>query len=359
MSYPIPRDTFYDNEDGDTRQLNLSVTFVNHTAIPADYWLQFDPRRQLLYGLASEKDAEALGAAGKEFVLVARDEEDKEEYDAFDVLIDTESQPVVQQLSIRTQNDYIAFSSNVSQRLELLDKIATYYDDADVSNIRVLSVSSGSVVFVWTNDSLPTAECDVEKTDYVSNKVLLADGEVNSDFKSALLPEFPVLAASEARLGACNSTGVTPTEPLLGVVSRSAGDLWYRHVLTGVLFVLIVIIVAIFLVWYFRRKRPKPFRPEKRTFKKRKPIILDPEIELKEFPGKPLVLPNDDPSQPPSYMSETSLDRSPRYYSDEDEEDYGKRSPSPPMYEPPPPFYPTFEEPRSCPPPTYKLPPMY
>ena len=365
LDYPIPNDTFYDREDrADAWQLSLRVTHLDNKPIPSDYWLQFDAEERRLYGLPSEKDAEVLGDRGEEFVLVASDSQGKEGYDAFDVYINPDSRPVAQRLSVTTNNNYTRFSADVTQRLQLLDKIATYYGDADNSNIRVLGTAPGSVIFVWTNDSLPTtSECDVERADYIASKVVLEDGAVNPAFVRALEPEFPVVTASEARLGVCNASEVKPTDPVLGRVSQSAGELWYMFVLTGLLVAVLFIIIAVLLVRHLRRKKPKPFKPEKRTYKKRKPIILDPEIELKTFPGKPLVLPNDDPSQPPSYLSETSLDRSPHYYYSDDEEeedevDFGKKNPSPPSYEAPPPFY-ADEEPRSKPPPTYALPPLF
>ena len=56
----------------------------------------------------------------------------------------------------------------MTQRLQLLDKIVSYYGDADNCNIRVHSTAPGSVIF----DSLPTMpECDVKRADYIASKV--------------------------------------------------------------------------------------------------------------------------------------------------------------------------------------------
>ena len=181
-------------------------------------------------------------------------------------------------------------------------------------------------------------------------------GSSGCEIKQWYLQGFPVESASQQRLGVCNGTDEgTPLPP--GAQSTQDEDLWYKHVLVGVLVVFVVVVLAVLLIWYCRRRRPKPSN-EKRTFKKRKPIVLGPEIELKPIPGKPLVLPDDDPSLPPSYISETSLNK-PVYSDDEDEVDYGKRSPSV-VYEPPPPFHATLaDDPRNSPPPAYFMPPMY
>ena len=355
LYFTIPDDTFYDVEDrATTRGLSLSVSLANGTSIPTDYWLQFNYMSQTIYGLPLSEHVPS-GVTGEGFLLRAQDSQGAEALDAFEVFVVPSEKPIVQELKVRTTNDFIAFSRNVSERLLLLKKIAEYYGDSDSSLIRVLNFTSGSVVMAWTNDSLRTDACDVEKLDYVENKLLLPDGQVREEFRDAL-PEFPVESASQQRFGVCNGTDEGTPLPL-GAQSTEDENLWYKHVLVGVFVVFVVFVLAVLLIWYYRRRRPKPSN-EKRTFKKRKPIVLGPEIELKPIPGKPLVLPDDDPSLPPSYISETSLNK-PVYSDDEDEMDYGKRSPSV-VYEPPPPFHATLaDDPRNSPPPAYLMPPLY
>lgn len=359
LHYTIPDDTFYDREDrANTRNLSLSMTLANGSVIPEDFWLQFDSKSQTINGLPLHTHVPD-GIMGEVLVLRAQDSRGAEALDAFEVLVIPSEKQVVQELKIRITNEFVVFNRDVAQRLLLLKKIAAYYGDADESNIRVLSFASGSVIVTWTNDSLPTDRCDEERVQYVADKIL-SNGEVKSEFRDAL-QGFPVVSASEERLGVCNgSYPVVTDQPIVPGEQQSQmeEDLWYKHVLVGVLVVLILIVLAVLLIWYYRRRRPKPSN-EKRTFKKRKPIILGPEIELKPIPGKPLVLPDDTPSFPPSYISETSLDK-PVSFDDEDEEDYGKRSPGV-KYEPPPPFYRALadDNPRHSPPPAYQLPPMY
>lgn len=334
------------------------MTLANGSSIPTDFWLQFDIVSQTLNGLPLNEHVPD-GILGQVLVLRARDNNSAEAFDAFEVLVVPSETPVVQELRVRITNEFATFNRDVALRLALLKKIAVYYDDADESKIRVLTFSPGSVIMTWTNDSLPTDSCDEEKLQYVTNKILLPNGEVREEFRDAL-EGFPVVSASEERFGVCNGSFIVPTEIPIDPAakqSREEEKLWYKHVLIGLLIVLVIIVLAVLLIWYYRRRRPKP-SSEKRTFKKRKPIVLEPEIELKPIPGKPLVLPDDDPSFPPSYISETSLNK-PTYSDDEDEEDYGKRSPSV-MYEPPPPFYPALnDDPRNSPPPAYLMPPMY
>ena len=351
----IPDDTFYDSEDqATTRHLSLSVVFASGENIPSDFWLQFDNKTQTIYGLPLNAHVRS-GVSGESLVLRARDSQGAEAFDAFELLVVPSEKPVVQELTLRISNDFRIFISNVSQRLLLLEKIAAFYGDSDSSQIRVLNFTAGSVIIKWTNDSLPTDTCDEEKVLFIADRIL-EGGEVKEEFKEALR-DFPVENATQIRMGVCegNQLGGETTIAPAQQSRIEENNLWYKHVLTGLLFVLIILVLVAILVWYRRRRRPKPHN-EKRTFKKRKPIILGQEIELVPMASKPIVLPADDPSQPPSYLSETSLDKP---MSSDDEEDYGKRSPSI-RYQSPPPFHtaPT-EDPRSSPPPAYTMPPMY
>lgn len=332
------------------------MTLANGSSIPTDFWLQFDIASQTINGLPLDEHVPD-GILGQVLVLRARDNNSAETFDAFEVLVVPSETPVVQELKVRITNEFATF--NLALKLALLKKIAAYYDDADESKITVLTFSPGSVIMTWTNDSLPTDKCDEEKLQYVTNKMLLPNGEVREEFREALRG-FPVVSASQERFSVCNGSFIAPTETPIDPARKEARveeHLWYKHVLVGLLIVVIIVVLAALLIWYCRRRRPKPLE-EKRTFKKRKPIVLGPEIELKPLPGKPLVLPDDDPSLPSSYISETSFNK-PTYSDDEDEEDYGKRRPSV-VYEPPPPFYPPQDDyPRNSPPPAYLMPPMY
>lgn len=53
--FTIPEETFYDKEDGNTRQLRIGF-FKDSEILPADYWIQFDNENQYLYALPTEDD---------------------------------------------------------------------------------------------------------------------------------------------------------------------------------------------------------------------------------------------------------------------------------------------------------------
>lgn len=362
--YSISEDVFHD-EDGNTRNLTLTLKRVNEEFIAEelgdDFWLVFDANKQLMYGLPMEKDIPSDPERGVKFLLAAKDSAGLIGYDVFEIMIRKTSMSYTQSLSVRLDNNYTAFERNISQRLDLVSRISGYYGDSDTSQVRVLSYSQGSILFSWTNDSLPTDVCNTTQVNYVAEKVVGKDG-VTLTFKEYLSPEYIVTNANRTLSGVCNATTFAPPVVPDKVVGTEPSGLWEKHVLPGIIVAIIIIIIAVILLLLFlRRRRAEPADPEKRTYKKRKPIILEPEMEMKPRSGKPLILENDELSQPPSYMSEMSLDRTLYYDSDDyDEEDY-KPTPSrsSPVYETPPPEYNVPQEPLEKPPPVYKLPPTF
>lgn len=370
FAYIIPVDTFHDSEDGDTRRLNLTLFQVIEARarpIPANFWLAFNAANQTINGLPMEKDIPdpANREIGVKFLLNARDSHGAVAYDVFEILIaSAQNIAYTQSLTVTLNNNFTAFNNDVTQRLYLLSKISSYYKDPDSSQIRLMSYKEGSIVVTRANNSLPTDECNKEKLNQIAEVVTTNSG-VTTGFKEYLSPDFEATNAQRTFSGVCTqpSTTSAPFITAKNVATEPSG-LWEKHVIPGIVVAIILIILAILLICFIRRRRAKPSDPEKRTYTKRKPIILEPEMEMKPVPSKPLILENDSPvSYPPSYLSEPSLYKSPSGYYDNhvrdfDEEDNRLTPPRhSPVYETPPPSYVQPEELEEPPPPPYILPP--
>lgn len=369
FTYVIPADTFHDSEDGDTRHLNLTLFHVVEARarpIPTNFWLTFNSVNQTINGLPMEKDIPdpANPEVGVKFLLNARDSHGAVAYDVFEILIaSSQNWAYTQSLTVTLNNNYTAFANDVTQRLNLLNKISRYYKDADTSQIRLLSYKEGSIVVSWANNSLPTNECNQENLNRIAEVITTSNG-VTTGFKEYISPDFEATNAERTFRGVC--LGSTTSAPIITAknVATEPSGLWEKHVIPGVVVVIILIILAILLICFIRRRRAKPSDPERKTYTKRKPIILEPEMEMKPIPSKPLILENDSPvSYPPSYLSESSLYKSPSGYYDNHEGDFDEednRLTPPrhsPVYETPPPSYVQPEELEEPPPPPYMLPP--
>lgn len=68
--FPIPPDTFYDHEDGNSTHLTLEIKSVNEYPSGPESWLQFNMTHQILYGYPLELDFQY---SPQEFILCATD----------------------------------------------------------------------------------------------------------------------------------------------------------------------------------------------------------------------------------------------------------------------------------------------
>lgn len=72
LVFKVPRDTFWDPEDGSGRNMKMSLFTSDRKSLGADYWLQFDSKNQEFYGIPLEED---LNQAGKEYQLEVTDKD--------------------------------------------------------------------------------------------------------------------------------------------------------------------------------------------------------------------------------------------------------------------------------------------
>ena len=68
----VPRNTFYDKRDGDTRKLKLSLLYVNGSTLFIDNWVQIT-ETQRVYGILTEVIKQNAPLGGYEYLLMASD----------------------------------------------------------------------------------------------------------------------------------------------------------------------------------------------------------------------------------------------------------------------------------------------
>ena len=92
----------------------------------------------------------------------------------------------------------------VERRLEVAARIASAFGDRDPGRIMVTNIQSGSVIYSWTNSTVPAGPpCPVEDIRRLAERVIdPADGSTNPDFAAAMYP-IPVKRAEFRPLGAC------------------------------------------------------------------------------------------------------------------------------------------------------------
>ena len=351
----VPIDTFHDREDGNTRNLVLNCLDRNLEPLPRSSWLQFNSTTQTLYGLALDSQVKQIKVSS-EYFLVARDRDGNKAYDAFSIDLRENDETLAVMFTVRiTKTSLKIFDQDLSNVLLLVKNIASYYGDEDESMVRVISVNRGSVLFTWSNVTVQT--CNKDLISQLALKVIAREGYIHPAFQNALLPAFVAEDIYENRTGPCifpNTTDVT----LIARVSSLDRSLWLKYFLPGVVIGILIIVIAVTCFIVRRHTGVKVLDADKQIFKKRKPIILDEELELSTFSGKPIELP-DDSLTPIRFPKETSLTNP-----DDDNENCSQRpspTPSAPLYQGLPPRYESVYNNRgySTPPPAYKLPPSY
>ncbi|XP_050412863.1 dystroglycan 1 [Patella vulgata] len=365
FEYQIPRNVFYDIEDGDTQSLQLSLSLPYNQPLPPTFWLQLDPKKQIIKGLPLAVD---LDTGYQNINLIAKDKGSLTETDSIKLFVNSSTFGKFSHKFIMTFGvDFATFMNDRSNLNNLLSLIASYFGDDRVDNLTVLDVSVGSLIVTWTNNTLNGDECDNSSVNSLLNRMVRKDGSIRTSFTRHFGKDLPVQELEYQASGACAQTTTTMSyTTFLPEQADTPGlSIWAQVVLPVMvsLLVLLLIILLVLLINRRRKKKPEPTAWDKPVFNNdRNPIIFPDELEREEAslkPKKPTTLSSDVSG---SLSSGGSRNSRPFYYFEEDPESNdstlnsersrtgsNKRPPKAP-----PPYW----QPHSEPPP-YRLPPPY
>ncbi|KAK4291047.1 hypothetical protein Pmani_036095, partial [Petrolisthes manimaculis] len=208
---PIPRDTFKDMEDGDTRSLRLVLKNSHGHPIGSNSWIQFNQEQQLIYALPLERD---IGRYT--YLLEALDSENKSATDT--VMIHVQQPQRGRNFNHRftatfiLQKEYEFNSSlrTLDWKVKAVEKIAEVYGDPNAELINVRSISTNPKKLVWTNTSLSdprhTQGCPKEELDVLADVVVGSGGHgASREAKRAFEPEFNLKQVHLHLLGNCQA----------------------------------------------------------------------------------------------------------------------------------------------------------
>ena len=371
--YIVPEDTFYDAEDGNTRNLKLVVYTINGQNLTANSFVQFDENSQVILGLPLSKDLSDTTAL---FYLEATDSGGLTVRDAFEVRIEvTNLEDISFTFQSRFSINYETFVSKTSNVIDMVSKLNSYYGDSiQQGYTSVTDLRNGSVDLFWSNGTVSKDYCDNRTILELYSMLEIDQGGVktiNPAYRIAMLPDYPVSYVNMQWLSVCVVDGFTTEPPYTESNEGEPFPLWLAILLPLLIVILIVLIIVLVCCIIRRKRRNEAGRwmpeDEKPIFGyNRKPVLLENELELQDAsnkPRKPVIMTDDSqpynyansgfepgPSKrppPPEYRSRPSS----RVSDDsEDSVDAGKESPPPAYYVDP---Y------RNRPPPAYRLPPPY
>ncbi|XP_012153966.2 uncharacterized protein LOC100881230 isoform X1 [Megachile rotundata] len=212
LSYVIPPNTFSDPEDGDTRNLRLSL-YLQGSPLKTTHWLQFNQRTQEVYGLPLENDISTWM-----YELVAVDSDGQNVTDQLDIHVQQHklSRSVNHEFSIYLRiEDRSEFPTEVDWQLKVIRGIAELYGDSDSRHITVRSIDidHDQAIFTWTNDSLPrSSECPKEYINDLLHVLIDRNGDPSPGLREVLKPEIRVKRVIYQGIGQCEDM-IRPEAP--------------------------------------------------------------------------------------------------------------------------------------------------
>ncbi|XP_035724748.1 dystroglycan-like isoform X6 [Vespa mandarinia] len=368
LVFKVPEDTFFDSEDGSSRNMKMSLLTIERTPIPPDEWLQFDNKNQEFYGVPLQNDV-----GRKEYQLVVTDREGASATDGLVVVVHP-APPMTHtvEFSMTLDIPYESFAHSAMQKRNFVEKLRDLYHDRDTSAISLRSISNGSTVITWHNRTLPTAYCAHEEVNRLRAVLVKSDNDrrsVTDEVLDVMGLKFPVKQITVIPMGICRGelTGVHSPDSHVPPVDDSTSigafhdDYLITFVLPAIIIAAMLILAGIIACILYKRRRSGKMSvseqdDERQSFRSKGiPVIFQDELDEKPDPGNksPVILKEEKPPLPP-----------PEYQKTEDGADVPMlpKENSEEPYQPPPPFATnrdTNRQNRPKPTPTYRKPPPY
>ncbi|GFY60211.1 dystroglycan [Trichonephila inaurata madagascariensis] len=316
IKFKIPENTFYDFEDGDTRQLRLSLLTSDNVQPPKSYWVQFDPRSQEIYGIASVNE---IGR--HDFLLNAVDSEDQAVPDSFIINVARLrilNKPPVE-FSVELNYDFDEFQSDTDKKTLVASKIARLYGDPDPRHMMILNISQGSVVYAWSNKTLENDHCPKEKIEELVKCIINDDGTLSPNLIEMMRPEFEVIGADAVPKGMClggapptfvTITTTTPAPPppedLEPTLKTSTDDDIYITTIVPAIVIAVMLVIAAIVAYflYWKKRKGKMSLGDKDFIGSGVPVVFAGELEeQKPDLGKaPAIMKNEKPPLSTDYL---------------------------------------------------------
>lgn len=372
LRFKIPEDTFFDTRDGITPFLKLSFLTMDNMHLPESSWIQFNPKTQELYGLPFDADVKRY-----EFQMVALDNEGLSVSDVFVVVVHPRLQKKwAVEFSLHIDEDFKAFNHNISRKVLVAWKLARLFGDHDPRYITVSSISAGSVVYAWTNNTLPYEPCPTRTIRRLMSYLVNDNRTVTQRLVDEMKPEFRILKTDTMPLGLCLEQGLPTTsvvnteaappavDPDITPGDDGGDNVYITTIIPAVVIAVMLLLAAIVACFLYRKKRKgKMTMQDSSTFiNKGIPIIFADELDDKPDPAKPPVIMKEErpPLPPPEYPRSVGGSRG-----STPQTDRRRAAPAPlrdaPYQQPTPPFMASRDSKHSRPKTaqTYRQPPPY
>lgn len=195
LRFQVPSNTFFDAEDGNTRALSLRMFSLTGGSLASTSWILLNGASQEIYGLGMIPN---IGS--HDFLVSAMDSGGLSSQSYLTVNVQRDTNQYNHEFTLDLNIDNAAFSNNVELRLELLDKLATYFG-VNAGDIRAYSYGPG-VVFKFRFAHVISRICNGPFIVGLIDK--FGRRSINPALVTALGSRFPFKSGSYKLLGSCS-----------------------------------------------------------------------------------------------------------------------------------------------------------
>ena len=208
LRYNIPAETFVDEIDGNTRNLELSLRNSSGGELTEDHWIALHVKNQTLYAVLNNYVLETASVPSIHYVrLIATTKRGKSTFDNIQII-----------LSEERQNTTVAFLVNLVWMAEnkpplaiiqsiFVEKVMGYLGEP-LENIRLTHFYQDGLVYAagFTNCTTNSDMCNPRGIEKVQS-MLYTDLGIKTAFRNAMLPEFHLSYIQLSKARKCQSSG--------------------------------------------------------------------------------------------------------------------------------------------------------
>ncbi|XP_071589293.1 dystroglycan 1-like [Heliangelus exortis] len=265
--FPIPANTFYDQEDGNSTCLSLHIIPVDGSPSGSESWLQFNTSQQTMHGYPLDTDFQY---SPQEFMLSATDLGGLIAWQSFTIELLKPTNIPCHLYTIRTKNSYYSFLRERKKIHLFLEKLSLYLNSSSPKDITVTALKPGSTVISWYNSSLcasanrSSSWCAKNEIQEALEKLRVPGGNASPHFVQAMLPEYKIDAIFNISYSeVCFPTtkpfdeSFNSTMPIL----QDKNDSTVKKILPALLsslFGTVGVVLIILVYWFFKYHRKIP-----------------------------------------------------------------------------------------------------
>ena len=170
LNVTVPIDTFYDTDDGNTRNLRLALLTESKQPVGLQNWIQLDESKQIVYGYPRLSDNHPIQRIFK-YVLLAKDKWGYSATTPLTVEITGEAPIVSYSLSLSGTTTFSQDTPLVLQEISLINRIGRHFNDFAINNMQY-SRTEEAFTFKWSFCSMRSDPCDCYKIQNIRRKLL-------------------------------------------------------------------------------------------------------------------------------------------------------------------------------------------